>query len=259
AWSRPSRRWRAPTGSMPTPDGPVALLGDAHLREGDAEVAAFVGFVDALPRDIRTLAILGDLFAVWIGRPDLVRPHHKAVIEALRRRRQRGCRLLYVEGNHDFFLSPLYQGGLFDRLEPDSLDEALAGRRAHLAHGDLVNSRDRQYLAWRALSKNRLFFGTFNLLPATLRHGIADRLERSLAGTNLEFKGGFPLAECEAYARPRIRAGAEVIVFGHFHEERRIDYREGERQGSVFVLPAWRAGHRYLRVDPGREPVFVSP
>lgn len=243
---------------MPAPDAPVALLGDAHLRESDSEVAAFVRFLDGLPRDIRTLAILGDLFSVWIGSPDLVRGHHREVIAALERLRGRGCALLYVEGNHDFFLGPIYRGRLFDLFAKDSLDLILGGRRAHLAHGDLVNARDRQYLAWRAVSKNRLFFSSFNLLPAGARLAIAGRLEERLAKTNLEFRRGFPLFECEAYAQRRIAQGTEILVFGHFHEERRIDYRVGEKSGTVLVLPAWRAGHRYLRIDPGAEPAFVS-
>ena len=113
---------------MPIADGPVALLGDAHLREKDEEVAAFVGFLDALPGDIRALAILGDLFAFWIGLADLVRSHHREVVEALARLRARGCALLYVEGNHDFFLGRLYGASLFDRFATDGLDLLLAGR-----------------------------------------------------------------------------------------------------------------------------------
>src|SRR5881296_3892816 len=158
---------------MPTPDAPVALLGDAHLREGDAEVPAFVRFVDSLPRDIGTLAILGDLFSVWIGSQDLLRPHHLSVIDALTRLRARGCSLVYVEGNHDYFLERLYARSLFDRFSTDVLDLVLAGQRAHLAHGDLVNRRDRQYLAWRAVSKSRLFFSAFSLLPPRIRVSIA--------------------------------------------------------------------------------------
>jgi UDP-2,3-diacylglucosamine hydrolase len=243
---------------MPTPEAVVALLGDAHLREDDAEVEAFVRFLDALPRAVGTLGILGDLFSVWLGRADLQRPHHLRVVEALRRLRRRGCRLLYVEGNHDFFLAPGFAPDPFERLAPESIDLLLAGRRAHLAHGDLVNRRDRQYRAWRAVSKHPAFYGAFNLLPARLRHRLAERVERAMARTNLEFRGGFPVEECEAYARRRIRAGADLLVFGHFHEERRFEVREGGRTGTVFVLPAWREGHRYLRIDPGAEPAFVS-
>src|SRR5215467_429184 len=133
---------------MRTPDGSVALLGDAHLREGDEEAPAFVRFLDALPRDIRTLVILGDLFAVWIGSPDLIRRHHRDVLDALARLRARGCSLVYVEGNHDYFLGRLYARELFDDFSPDTLDLILAGRLTHLAHGDLVNRRDRQYRTW---------------------------------------------------------------------------------------------------------------
>jgi len=244
--------------SLPVPEGPVALLGDAHLRESDVEVAAFVRFLDALPHDIRTLAILGDLFSVWIGSPGLQRRHHRLVAEALARLRERGCVVLYVEGNHDFFLTGLHGERLFDQCAADSLDLVLGGRRAHLAHGDLVNIHDRQYRAWRAVSKNRLFFSAFSLLPAGLRLAIAVRLEQRLATTNLRHKSGFPLAECEAYARRRIAEGTEILIFGHFHEERRLDYRVNERNGSVFVLPAWRDDHRYLRIEPGAEPAFIS-
>ena len=79
-----------------------------------------------------------------------------------------------------------------------------------------------------------------------------------MAGTNMEYRRGFPLAECERYARPRIGQGADILVFGHFHDERRIEYDEGGRRGSVYVLPAWRQGRRYLRLDPASEPAFVS-
>jgi UDP-2,3-diacylglucosamine hydrolase len=243
---------------MPAPDGIAVLLGDAHLRAGEPEVGAFVTFLERLPKEVGTLAVLGDLFAVWIGAADLQEPHHRAVLEALQRLRRRGCRVLYVEGNHDFFLKRLPDGGPFDLLAEESADLELGARPTHLAHGDLVNTRDRQYRAWRRVSKHPLFFAAFGRLPAGARRRIAASVERRMARTNMDFRRGFPHAECEAYARARIRAGAERIVFGHFHEELRMEYREGERSGTVYVLPAWRDGRRYLRVEPGAEPIFVS-
>ena len=239
-------------------DGPIALLGDAHLREGDPEVEAFVAFLDALPRDLALLGILGDLFSVWVGRRELLRPHHERVVEALHRTARRGVRLLYVEGNHDFYLRALYAGDPFEAFDERQIDLRLGGKRVHLAHGDLVNRHDRQYRAWRALSKSRPGFALFNLIPRRRRIALLDRLERSMAGTNLAFKNGFPMAECLADARPRLRDGVDAIVFGHFHEERRIVIEEGTTRGAVYVLPAWRDGHRYLRIAPEGEPGFVS-
>lgn len=239
-------------------EGTIALLGDAHLREGDPEVEAFLGFLDALPGRASVLAILGDLFAAWIGRADLLRRHHERVVDGLRRLRERGVRVLYVEGNHDFFLGRLYDDDPFEVIATETLEVLWNGRLLHLAHGDLMNRRDRQYRAWRRLSKSRPFFAAFNLLPRATRLRVVDGLERGMATTNMDFRGGFPVGECLAYARPRIRAGTDALVFGHFHDERRIDVAEGERKGSVFVLPAWRDGHRYLRIADGSEPIFVS-
>lgn len=249
---------RDPDESMPIPEGVAALLGDAHLNENDPEVDAFVDFLEDLPREITTLVILGDLFTAWVGRKELIRPHHERVVTALRRLRGRGCRLLYVEGNHDYFLSPLYEGDPFDRLSSHPIDEPLAGLSVHLAHGDLINTKDHQYRVWHAVSKHRLFFGLFNLISARRRLRVVDWLETAMEKTNSGFRKGFPLDECESYARPRIRGGRDLLVFGHFHEERRIDYQSGKRRGSVYVLPAWRDRHRYLRLEPGREPRFVS-
>ena len=239
-------------------DGTVALLGDAHLYDGDHEAQAFVDFLAALPVDINTLVILGDLFSAWIGRRELQRPHHQLVVEALRRLRARGCRILYIEGNHDFFLTRLFAGDPFERLAERSLDLSLGGRRVHLAHGDLLNRRDRQYLAWRAVSKSRMFYSLFNLLPAAIRHNIVEGLAQRMAKTNMAFRGGFPYAECELYARRQMETGTEILVFGHFHQEIKIDYTEGKRRATAYVLPAWRSGHAYLRLSPGAEPVFVS-
>jgi UDP-2,3-diacylglucosamine hydrolase len=238
--------------------GPIALLGDAHLREGDPEVAEFVRFCDALPGRVSLLAILGDLFAAWLGRADLLRPHHEQVVAALRRLKERDVRVLYVEGNHDFFLRRLYDGDPFEIIAPASLEVEHEGRRIHLAHGDLMNRHDRQYRAWRRLSKSRPFFAAFNLLPRATRLRLVDGLERGMATTNMDFRGGFPVGECLAYARPLIRGGTDTVVFGHFHDERRLQIQEKKRQGTVFVLPAWRDGHRYLRLAPGAEPAFVS-
>ena len=235
-----------------------ALLGDAHLREDDPEVDAFVGFLDRLPPSIGVLAVLGDLFSAWIGREELLRPHHRRVLEAFARLRARGCLLVYVEGNHDFFLRARFAGAPFDVLEEVAFDARIAGRAGHCAHGDLVNRHDRQYRAWRALSKSRPFFALFNLIPEAARLRLVDRIEARLARTNMAFRGGFPVAEAIAYARPRLRAGTEVLVFGHFHEERRIEVEEAGRRAAIYVLPAWRAGHRYLRLSPGAAPEFVS-
>ncbi len=106
------------------------------------------------------------------------------------------------------------------------------------------------------MSKSRPFLAAFNLLPAGRRRRIAHALEERLARTNLDYKRGFPSEECAAYARPRIAAGADLLVFGHFHAERWIDLEAGGRRGTVIVLPAWQPGGRYLRLDPGAAPRF---
>ena len=56
-----------------------------------------------------------------------------------------------------------------------------------------------------------------------------------------------------------IETGAEILVFGHFHEEIRIDYRVADKSATAYVLPAWRTDHTYLRLSRGSGIRFSGP
>ena len=57
-----------------------------------------------------------------------------------------------------------------------------------------------------------------------------------------------------AYAAHAFAAGFGHVVLGHFHHETRMDL-EG---GTLWILPDWRAGRRYLRFDALGAPRFAS-
>lgn len=226
----------------------ILLLGDAHLRDGDPEVDAFLHFLDTLPGDVTALYLLGDLFDLWIGAPAFLTGSHQRVVEGLRRLRSRDVRIAYVEGNRDYHLRTTYLGDPFDELAEEGMKVNFGGRHIHLAHGDLVNRRDRPYRFWRRLAKGPLLIGAFRLLPTGLAGGLAGRLERRLARTNLRHRIRFPEEECRAFAERRRRDGADTLVLGHFHAETRRVFEERSRRMEVFVLPAWREERRFLRI-----------
>jgi UDP-2,3-diacylglucosamine hydrolase len=239
--------------------GPLLFVADAHLTRDDPEVDAFVSFLRVEGRKAATLCILGDLFNIWLGKPKFALPHHLRVLDALEELRSAGVRLLYVEGNRDFHLRRTHLGRPFTAVTEDSLVETYAGRRFHLAHGDAINSDDRQYRAWKAISKSSPVYGAFSLLPARAGMRLGERLERTLAGTNLRNRARFPMEHCLAYARKVFEEGSDAHVLGHFHEEKHIAFGEGEgRPLGVYVMPAFRLGHRYLIVEGDAAPRFAS-
>jgi UDP-2,3-diacylglucosamine hydrolase len=238
---------------------PLVLVADAHLTRDDPEVEIFIAFLADVGSRCGTLAILGDLFNIWLGDEKFQLPHHAKVFDALSDLRRGGVRLVYVEGNRDFHVRRGPTRHLFDEVAEDFLIESHGGWKIWLTHGDAVNPEDRRYRAWRQFSKSAPVWGAFRLLPGGAGVRLAEWLERRLSGTNVEHKSRFPEEHCRAYARRILDGGCHALVMGHFHEELQIPCGErGGRSAGVYVLPAWRHGHRYLVFDGEGPPRFAG-
>ena len=236
----------------------IVLLGDAHLRDPDPEVDAFVKFLETLPGSASALYLLGDLFDLWIGAPPFITAEHRRVVEALRCLREKGLRVSYVEGNRDYHLRSAYRGNPFHDLEEDRLEVAFGTRRLLLAHGDRVNRRDRPYRLWRWLAKGPVPMRLLRLVPSRQAAGLARRLERGIARTNLRYRVGFPEDSCRSFALEQGRAGFDTVVLGHFHREMERTYETPGGKVQLFVLPSWREGRRYLKIAAGGAAIFES-
>jgi UDP-2,3-diacylglucosamine hydrolase len=227
----------------------ILLLGDAHLRERDPEVTIFLDFLSQLSSETEALYLLGDLFDLWIGSPAFLTDCHRRIAAQLGTLRKQGTEVIYVEGNRDYHLKALYDGTVFGNVAEEGFDLSYGARRIHLAHGDLVNRADRPYRLWRRLAKGPLLMGAFQLLPAGLARGLADRMERRIARTNRRHRVRFPEEECRRFALEKLQSGVDTLVLGHFHQEARFLWEEGSRRIEVFVLPSFREAGRFLRLD----------
>jgi len=236
----------------------IILLGDAHLRERDPEVAVFLDFLRQLPSETEALYLLGDLFDLWIGSPAFLTDSHLSIARELERLREGGQEVIYVEGNRDYHLKGLYDGGAFGEVAEEGFDFVFGPRRIHLAHGDLVNRKDRPYRAWRRFAKGPVPLGVLKSLPAGLARRVADRMERRIAQTNRRHRIRFPEQECRRFALDQLRAGVDTLVLGHFHQQARFLWEEEGRRIEVFVLPSWREGRRFLRLDAEGKADFDS-
>ena len=64
--------------------------------------------------------------------------------------------------------------------------------------------------------------------------------------------GGGPVAYTLA------KAGHDVVVLGHFHEEHRLEAVPPSPPGRVFVLPEWKTSRRHLRVTADGDVAIVD-
>jgi UDP-2,3-diacylglucosamine pyrophosphatase LpxH len=238
--------------------GRLAFVGDVHLEPDDPLLSEFLEFLEQLGRSCSRIVFTGDLFTVWLGRPELEQPHHVAVLSKLSELREQGVVLRYIEGNHDFRIGDGRAGAAFDDVGHETLCESFGGLSILIAHGDLANSSDRRYRRWRRFARCPLIWGLFNLLPRRGRISLAEATERRMRSTNLDHKREFPEEQVLAYAASFLEAGHDIVVLGHFHEERDLVLGGTERSGRVVVLPEWKGSRRHLEVSADGDITFVD-
>lgn len=224
----------------------VALIADAHLGGPGGEAGPLLAQLRKLPeRGCRRLVILGDLFQAWIGDRRYETEEIRQVVAALETLRAAGLRVDYIEGNRDFFLAESPYASAFD-----SIGRELAftvGERRYLAvHGDGLDARDRQYLFWRWLSKSPLSRFLVFRVPHRFAQRLVHSTEERLSQTNLEHKRVIPEEVIREYAAQRLGETHDVLLLGHFHEERRLATPRGE----AWVLDAWFNSRRIEWLEP---------
>lgn len=195
------------------------FIADAHLLDpGDENYRRLLCFLEELRGNTRTLFLLGDIFEFWIGYRQVVFAPYVPLLESLRRLRESGTRLLYVEGNHDFHMGPYFEKVLGCRVLPDGGEVELDGRRVHLAHGDLVHPRDYGYKLLRRVLRCRPARSLMALVPPDwawdIAHWASRQSQKTHAAKKRDWDSQGMLAE---HARRRFAEGFAAVVTGHFH------------------------------------------
>jgi UDP-2,3-diacylglucosamine hydrolase len=219
---------------------PVAVIADAHLGGPGGEPGPLLAQLDEIAaRGAERLVLLGDLFQAWIGFRQYETPAIRDFLAAVGRVRAAGIPVHYVEGNRDFFLARGPYRDAFDSIGTELAFET-GGARYLAVHGDGLNERDRQYLAWRWLSKSALSRWVFRTVPRRAVAPLVDSTERKLSGTNFKHKVRMPEQAIRRYGERRLAEGHDVLLLGHFHEARSWSVAGGE----IRLLEAWFRGRR---------------
>ena len=211
------------------PEGVRAVfISDVHLGTAGCQADALLDFLKAYPS--QTLYLVGDIIDGWQLRRRWYWPQaHNDVVQKLLRRARKGCRVVFIPGNHDEF-ARAFIGHQFGGIEV--LDEAVhttaTGKKLWVTHGDYFDGVI-QCAKWLAYLGDNLYEFTLRLnrylnhwraklgmpywsLSAFLKHKVKSALnyvtdfERAVAG--------------EAQKR-----GYQGVVCGHIHraEMREID------------------------------------
>ncbi|MCL2102539.1 MAG: UDP-2,3-diacylglucosamine diphosphatase [Syntrophorhabdaceae bacterium] len=248
---------------LPFTPSRAIFIADAHLNQDDVHSLTFLKMAKKAALEDVPMFLLGDIFDLWFGAAGLTFRFQKPIIARLRELRSQGLRIAYVEGNRDFYLGREHAGTTLDLVCGDNLRFTVGGLRVYLSHGDTVNKADLWYRFWKAISKNRFANNLVSSLPGWFFLPIAARVERKLKRYNRRHKESFPEEDCKRYATERFAEGSDIVVLGHFHQERLMpqngdvvkldcgseaDMGANEKKKLVAVLPCWKESYRYFYI-----------
>jgi len=236
------------------------FVSDAHFTGRNPEsMKAFLRFLDCEKKQIGHLVILGDLFDFFFGFKNFFSKEEPStftdylpVFNKLQSLYQKGIRIKYFEGNHDFFLRSFFsdQFGMDVNVYPNESEERLGGKRAFIAHGDLSNPKQWTYRTFRKILKNPLTYRLIHLAGPQLSRRVAKRLsDMSYQKYHDDFQHAPPPA-FKAFAHRKFLEGFEIVILGHSHYPEEVEEWVDGRKCLYYNVGDWMVHQSFLRFTP---------
>jgi UDP-2,3-diacylglucosamine hydrolase len=227
----------------------VLFIADAHLKGLDDPCQrSLCTFLDGLG-NVDKLVILGDLFEFWTGFNDVVYYHYLPVLTRLLTLKEKGTEIIYMEGNHDFFMGPFFTEVLGAEVHSEPIELVLEGKRFYLGHGDTVD-RNLKYAFWRALSRSFIFRALYRVLPPSVIWKIAGFLS---AKSRIYHERAISIEALQReFARERIREGLDGVMLAHTHVARLVEEDASGRKGFYLNPGSWMDESTYIVYEDGK-------
>jgi len=115
------------------------FISDIHLGNPNSNPDKLLAVLKEL--EFNNLFIVGDFIDMtYLKRKFYWRPNHSLVIQKILKLSRKGCKVVYIIGNHDFYVRSLIEEGnlyLGDILLCDEyIHNTLSGEKIYITHGD---------------------------------------------------------------------------------------------------------------------------
>lgn len=234
------------------------MVSDLHLGPRDYTLqAGFARFLDFVRPEAEAIIINGDLFSFWFGYHDVVPYCYVPALSKMLELADCGVRFTYLHGNHDFAPGPFFEHCLAATVFSDSAQLDYQGARVHLEHGDLVDREDTGYKLLRTVVRSRPVTWLFQLVPPHIGLSVANWCAEISRSYVISKNTGF-YYHCFESGFRRMRAGADLVVYGHGHQTIFSEMIVDERRKLLVMIAGFAEGGLcFLRLSKDSSGLFV--
>lgn len=214
----------------------LVVVSDCHIRQpDDLRATTLVALIDSLSGDTcKVFLLLGDIFDFFLAGSHYFERRFAALGVALSALSQRGTRVIYVEGNHEFHLPRLSWSGI-EFWTQKSHTLILAGRKIAISHGDVIYASP-NYLRFRAALKSAPIHLIARTMPATFLNTYALG-HAKVSRSQDKYRTVDHAALIATMTQWVDDADCDDGIFGHFH----VPYGEPtpKRGGRIMSVESW--------------------
>lgn len=217
----------------------------------------FISFLNYLgdSRSPAELWILGDLFDFWFEYRSVVPSGYGRCLSALRRLSDKGWKVNFLPGNHDFWVGRHFAEATGAAIHfDDYLTLDMNGKKMLLAHGDGLGSGDVGYKLMKPLLRSVLSRFLFSILHPDLGTFLARRFSDTSKRILRHDLDSIPSRLLD-WINSKFDEGIDIIIMGHTH----LDTIKKSNKG-IFVSPGdWLTRFTYCIIrNNSREPELLS-
>jgi UDP-2,3-diacylglucosamine hydrolase len=207
------------------------FISDIHLGLQDKDTEKkkedlLVKFLKCIPQEGSELFILGDLFDYWFEYKRVYQKGNYRTLAALKDLTERGIKVHYFIGNHDFFHNGFFEEEIGVNLYPGPIERVMGGKKFFMGHGDGLVDNDTGYNILKKILRNKLLQKLYALVHPDFGVWLASSTSRrSRHYTSTREKGdtdGLLNA-----AKRKIDEGFDYVLFGHLHNRCFEKYKNG--------------------------------
>jgi len=199
----------------------IYFLSDAHLGGEDEskekiKEQKLLSLLGRIKEDGEYLYLVGDMFEFWFEYKNAIPKGHLQILSKLKELVDSGVKVIYLVGNHDFWLGDFLPTNLGIPIFKDSIEAVHQGKRIFISHGDGLAKKDRGYRILKKILRNRVNIFLYRQIPPDLSYPLAKFVSRRSRSWVQKRDTAF-LQEYENFAVEKITQGFDAVILAHTH------------------------------------------
>jgi len=213
-------------------DKTYLFISDIHLGLQDKETEEkkeklLVKFLRFAESNCDELFIVGDLFDYWFEYRRVYQKGYYRTLAALKDITERGIKLHYFIGNHDFLHRDFFSKEIGALMYHDPIEVTLNNKNFYIGHGDGMVENDNSYRLLKMILRNKFTQWLYSLIHPDLGIALASGTSKTSRGYTAKKDYGEVDGLFEA-ARLKIDDGFDFVLFGHLHKRIFQEYKNGK-------------------------------